>query len=86
MKNEYLAGVLLLCGLLAGFFAGREFPRETLLEKECRVVAENYSGLHRRAAELAADPWAEFAVDAPSDHALRLRFAGIFTRCMRGGQ
>jgi hypothetical protein len=41
VKNEYLAGVLLLSGLLVGFFAGREFPRETLLEKECRVWAES---------------------------------------------
>ena len=46
MKKEYLAAVLLLSGLSVGFFTGREFPRETLLEKECRVVAgKNTSGL-----------------------------------------
>jgi hypothetical protein len=42
VKKEYLAVVLLLSGLLVGFFVGREFPRETLLEKECRIFTEKY--------------------------------------------
>ena len=85
MKNEHLAGVLLLSGLLVGFFAGREFPRETPLEEECRVLAENSSGLHRHIEEEAANPLAKYEV-GPSLHARRLIFAATFTQCMRGGQ
>jgi len=32
---------LVLVGLLIGFMVGREFPRETLREKECRAWAES---------------------------------------------
>jgi len=41
MKEDaalWVVGVLL--GLLIGFMVGREFPRETLRDKECRVWAE----------------------------------------------
>lgn len=40
MKEKYLIGAI-PAALLIGFLAGREFPRETLLEKECRVFTEN---------------------------------------------
>jgi hypothetical protein len=41
MKNDLaLFGVLVLLGLLIGFLIGREFPRETSHERECRAWAE----------------------------------------------
>jgi len=41
MKDAALFTVLVLLGLLIGFLVGREFPRETLREKECRAWAES---------------------------------------------
>jgi hypothetical protein len=41
----------ILCALLIGFLVGRELPRETLLERECRVWAERLmqeQGDHQR--------------------------------------
>jgi len=39
-RNMLLIAILFAVGILLGFVAGREFPRETLLEKECREWAE----------------------------------------------
>jgi len=40
-QDAALFAVLVLLGLAIGFIVGREFPRETLREKECRAWAEN---------------------------------------------
>ena len=40
-QDAALWAVLVLLGLLIGFMAGREFPRETLREKECHAWAES---------------------------------------------
>ena len=39
-RDVLLIAVLLALGMLLGFAIGREFPRETLLERECRAWAE----------------------------------------------
>jgi len=39
-RNMLLTGILFALGVLLGFVIGRELPRQTLLEKECRAWAE----------------------------------------------
>jgi hypothetical protein len=93
VKNEYLAGVLLLSGLLVGFFAGREFPRETLLEKECRVWAEKVTrkailSYPERNQSTTKNPYDAVSTAVPdiTYESDPNTFALYLGHCMRGGR
>jgi hypothetical protein len=91
VKHESLVGVLLLCGLSVGFVVGREFPRETLLEKECRVWAEDMVWKMRlsnpdHSLATPENPLASYEVPerfSAHDHSL---FVPLLSSCMRGRQ